>query len=744
MESSRQISHLVRLARRIPPRVLQRAALAALLACGIGLAGWLAVAKKWSALATARLDSATERLDALTEIAPADGNRRAAIAWGYAERLRLGLESPFHLIDAAGRDPRLTVEERRTVAWALLARVARGETHVIDPAALDGLGPAEASRSVTGEQHLRLIEQAVIGADNPRAAELAVRFAYTLAVAERLLDGSAPVLAAEAAALLADREIARREASEVVRTARFADPLDVVRRRRNRRGFYVERPALLSPTRAIERTAIAMTEPLLASLRGMRPEAANADAPEDIDSVTVRLAPRLFAAGAQVPPAAPLAVTVQRYLPLVRAQAPRIDHDALARTRNGEMLVAVTHVSGVGRQQRRAVGRMLLAAGVAMRSLGQERVWFPTDSGPTALGLAAELGVADIVFDREVPIEWRPYYLRSLASSVRDLRRVFPSLELTKLHVRFRLNAPADSALAMHDPRTRTLHLPIYTAGGTLSHELAHDLDRQSAADLGFAGYRSDIVARGGEKANGRASSASGRLAASLRALTEELSESPRAASGLTERPAEIFATRVDWFVANALARQGVSSGFLSAVQDELLTGHVVHPQRLRGSGRARSVLTALEGMTAVAPFARAEEAPSIQTLLRWSLAGPLDRRVASEIVRGERRAWLSVPLLSERPCAEERDDRVGLVRLAAESRARGWMRQRARWSTDVQRQPWARAVLRQGPWSDATAEHRVGELRDYVLVELASSVELPAGLSAYAAPLALRARCGH
>jgi hypothetical protein len=81
---------------------------------------------------------------------------------------------------------------------------------------------------------------------------------------------------------------------------------------------------------------------------------------------------------------------------------------------------------------------------------------------------------------------------------------------------------------------------------------------------------------------------------------------------------------------------------------------------------------------------------------------------------------------------------------MAAESRARGWLRLRARWTADAERAPWARATLRQAPWSDAAAERRVAELRDYVLVGLAFSDELPAGLSAYAAPLALRARCAN
>ena len=144
----------------------------------------------------------------------------------------------------------------------------------------------------------------------------------------------------------------------------------------------------------------------------------------------------------------------------------------------------------------------------------------------------------------------------------------------------------------MHDPRTRTLHLPVVTAGGTLTHEIAHDLDRRSAQQQGLAGYRSDIVARENSTPGGRVAAvpgAEGRLAASLLALTEEAPETRRAVPPTSERPAEIFATGVDWFVARQLAVAGISNGFLSGVEDELLTGHVVHPDRLRTSNRSRS-----------------------------------------------------------------------------------------------------------------------------------------------------------
>src|SRR5688572_22080352 len=49
-----------------------------------------------------------------------------AIAIGYLERLRLGLGSPFRLIDYALTDPRLDQPTRDRLAYALIARILDG------------------------------------------------------------------------------------------------------------------------------------------------------------------------------------------------------------------------------------------------------------------------------------------------------------------------------------------------------------------------------------------------------------------------------------------------------------------------------------------------------------------------------------------------------------------------------------------------------------------------------------------
>ncbi|MEX2179410.1 MAG: hypothetical protein WD801_11920 [Gemmatimonadaceae bacterium] len=731
--------------RRLPAiardRATRRGALTLAIAVAVSAMVALASTAWRSAQTRAQLDAAAERLDHLTEGAPADDESRTAIAWGYAERLRLGLESPFRLVEGAARDPRLTSDEQHTVALALFAHITRGESHVVDAAAFDGIGPRHAGTAMPGEWHLELIERAIASASDPRAAELGVRFAYALASAERLVDAAATVLAAEAAALVADREIARREANAIIRSAR-RNPIDEVRSRRAGREFYVERPMLLAPGPSMERAAVDVGALLLDSLRSARWVGVRAGSPVPDDSIGLLLAPQLYGAGRSTPPSAALAVTIQRYVPQVRSQIPRIDAAAFGRAHNGEMLAAAVHGDDFTRSQRRIIGRLLMTAAVAMRSSAQEPVWFAGDSAPTAREAATQLGVAEVTFDQDVPAAWRPYFLRTITDGVRDLRRVLPGLTMDAMLVRFRMSAPADSALAMHDPRTRTLHLPVHTAAGTLTHELAHDLDRQSALRQGHAGYRSDFVTRSGAQGGGGGSAVTGRLAASLRAIAEDLSELPGTPRARVERPAEIFATRVDWFVAQALAAHGVSSGFLSAVQDELLTGHVVHPERLRSGGRSVSLVAALEEMTTLSPLAAWEAAPSVQTLLRWSLAGPVDGRVAAEILRGQTQPWAADGLIDEGACDDDETGRVRLIRLAAESRARGWLRQRAQWMKSGDRASWARSILGEGPWATGLAESRVAALRDHMLVELAASDLLPTGLGAYASPLAIRARC--
>jgi hypothetical protein len=681
----------------------------------------LFVVSRQSAVTTARLRSAQLALEALTERAPeADG--RAAIAWGYAERMRLGLQSPFFLIEAASRDPRLTPEEQRTVSWALLATLLRGESHQLDPAALDRISRAT---DATGEAHFELIESSIRAAEDPRVAELALRFAYVLAASERVIDAAGPTIVAQASTLVADREIARREAAQLLRSSKAGSPVAAIAAERRRRGFYVERPVLMTPPRSLENEAIELVPAILAEIRTLAPSIALTDAHDD-SSAAQRAA--LLAAARRSAPSAEVHIIVKRFLPPLRAVMPAAWVDQLERVRNPEMLASVLGEEST-RDQRRQLGRMQLAAGVAARTHAQAPVWF---AGDVALP-AESLGVASISFDSDVPKAWRSQNVAAMAAGLRDLRHVFPALDLSDVKVRFRMTSPADSALAMHEPRTRMLHLPVSTAAGTLAHELAHDLDRQVSIQQGRPGYWSDAVARA-PGAQGRGSAH--RVAVSLRTLTEEIS-SGRVGRGAPDRPAEIFATRVDWFVAQALARQGISSGYLTAVQDEMLTGHVLHPERLRGADRSRSLMTALEGMTTLTPAARVESEPTAYSLMQYVLRTPLDRRPGRVASLG----WAAT-LGGASICDDTPHGTAGLLRLAAISRARGIVRGRAESIPADRRPTWAHEALGGGPWSGAAAAKRVDSVASDLLGQLTVPGLLQVGIGSRASTLLRTAHC--
>ena len=699
----------------------RRAALALILACAMATGLSLYVVSRQSAVTTARLRSAQLALEELTDRAPeADG--RAAIAWGYSERMRLGLQSPFFLIEAASRDPRLTPDEQRTVSWALLATLLRGESHQLDPAALDRISRAT---NTTGESHLALIESSIRAAEDPRVAELALRFAYVLAAAERVIDASAPTIVAQASALVADREIARREAAQLLRTAQAGSPVEAIADARRRRGLYVERPVLMTPSRALEHEAIESVPALLAEIRTLAPSLALTDAHDD-SSAAHRSA--LLAAATRSAPSAEVHMVVKRFLPALRAQMPSDWIDRLERVRNPEMLASMLGERWA-RDQRRQLGRMQLAAGVAARTHAQAPVSFAGDVAPPA----ESLGVASISFDADVPKAWRSQSVAAMATGLRDLRHVFPALKLSDVNVRFRMTSPADSALAMHEPRTRMLHLPVSTAAGALAHELAHDLDRQMSIQQGRPGYWSDAVARA---AGGQGRGSAHRVAISLRTLTEEIS-SGRSGRSAPDRPAEIFATRVDWFVAQALARQGISSGFLTAVQDEMLTGHVLHPERLRGADRSRSLMTALEGMTTLTPAARAESEPTAYALMQHVLQTPLDRRSArSGGVGGV------ATLGGASMCDAAPQGTAGLLRLAAISRARGIVRGRAESIPADRRPTWALEAIGGGPWSGAAAAKRVDSVASELLGQLTEPGLLQVGIGSLSSTLLRTVHC--
>lgn len=635
-----------------------------------------------------------------------------AIALGYLERHRLGLGSPFRLIDYALRDPRLDVSTRRAVAWALLARTMDGDGSRVEPAALDSLdSPSPLGSPVAGSVHLGLVEKAVRDAHDPRAGELAVRLAYAFAAAEHRVRSSAPITAAAAAALVRDRELAREDARELLREAwvRGEDPLVLLGTWRVARRFRVEQPLMEPLPAASELEAMEMAPKLAESIRELGSEHGDSHADAERDEVPSLLggaAGRLaeVVRDTHAPPQTPVVVSVASNRGQLLA-SPGLSRDErrararfVART-NGEEALAAEHALVERAAPGETVARTTLAAAVALRAYAQETPWFQGDGGPTERQLFDAYGLASVTFDPGTREGWKPYYLTMLATALRDVERVVPSLDLTGLHIRFGESPMRDRALALHDPRHRTIYLPLATGAGTIAHEIAHDIDWQ-AARTRYAvrgDYATDLAIR-----DRRGS----RLAASMRGLraalpiqvADGLAGPPRSA-----RPTEVFARGMDWFVAVSLAHEGRTDGYLSSVQDDLLTGYVtVTPPDV--TGQAGSALVGvLDDVAPPAPSVRdwfltrygAQRSLTPYDLVRRVLEAPLDSGVDADsasvltlerLVRPVARARDDVLALvntgSCRPGEAHDDQRIvearrHLVEFAARSRATGIMRER-------------------------------------------------------------------
>jgi len=528
------------------------------------------------------------------------------VALGYLERLRLGLGSPFRLAEHALADPRLEAPVRRRLAWALLARTVAGESYRVDPSALDAVVPGQGS----GAAHLELIEGAVTEASDPRAGELAVRLAYGLAAAEGSVTARAPELAAQVAALLRDRELARADARSLLASARAtgADPLVLLGDWRERRLFTVERPWVAVPLSAeAERAAMELAPKLLATLRQPGGRALGwtraARASRGTTPLLGRQAALRLAAAAEslnAPPQTPIVVAVD-----VRAQTLQPPGEAgraaarrfIERAWNEERFAAehaLLRAEWGGGSA--ALASTALAAAVALRPYAQESVWFPGSPGPSTRELEERFGLAAVRFDDDVPAAWRPYFRRMLALALADLQHVLPALELRGL--RFRIGElERKQTLALHDPRGRTIVLPPRTGAGTIAHEVAHDLDWQVA----LRRYRVR-----GDYGTDRAVRRHDRLSAYIRGLAEAALAAPAVEPAAhADRPAEIFARSVDWFVMVALAREGRMNGYLSSFQDDLLTGYgtvrAADPTGMAG----RALMTLLDEVAPVHPETR-------------------------------------------------------------------------------------------------------------------------------------------
>ncbi|MEP7348264.1 MAG: hypothetical protein ABI877_23560, partial [Gemmatimonadaceae bacterium] len=377
----------------------------------------------------------------------------------------------------------------------------------------------------------------------------------------------------------------------------------------------------------------------------------------------------------------------------------------------------------------------VLTAGVALRPYAQERAWLPGESGPTVAELQSRYGFSSVEFDANIPVRWRPYYRRVLDEAVTDMRRVFPTFDMTGLKVRFGESPLRDKALAMHDPVSRTVYFPTGSGAGVMAHEFAHDLDWQAARRrYGVSiGYRTDRAAR---QQSDWLAGAVRRMASAPRGRGDTLSRDPAA-----ERPTEVFARNVDWFVSAALARDSRMNGYLSSAQDPVLTGYAsaTTPEAARDAGEA--TLRALDGISPPSPKLRlwfddrfgGGRLITVHESVRRVLETPLE---ASELRRYDDSPITGIDaatsLLRTVPATSsgwaclldaisghgaDRNASRAVTQYAAESRARGvvlrWAAMSVRFGPHA---PWRLRALEGAPWSPDIREQLTREIRDAIL----------------------------
>ena len=224
-----------------------------------------------------------------------------------------------------------------------------------------------------------------------------------------------------------------------------------------------------------------------------------------------------------------------------------------------------------------------------------------------------------------------------------------------------------------------------------------------------------------------------------------------------------MFARNVDWFVSAALARDGRMNGYLSAVQDGVLTGYgaVAAPEVARDG--AQAMIRALDEMTLVAPATRAwfvethgrGRTMPVAELTRRVLEVPLtgaDRRLdqgvrtAADLVAptGDASARSLIALGSGCRDADlgsrVMDQRVRVLVEAADARARGLLARRAGYAATSDRAPWQVRALLGNAWTPGYADRVQSDLRDAIL-RRAVLAAAPRGAAAVvaAAPLGCR-----
>lgn len=554
----------------------------------------------------------------------------ASLALAYLARVELGLGSPFRLVDLARTDPRLPAAWRPRVAYAVLSRLARG-AHAMRPlpSALDIAMPMHPA---TGRAIMRLVDSVLtLEGDSPLALD-AIRIASAQASARGVLrPGAVPLI--DAAALLAfDRVRARRDVERAITAASRGDGelLQVVALWRTERRFTVERP-LLQDVAPSPRRIAARIAPMLAAIEG---------AVRQSDSSTAAIgAPRsplpsnaanalsllISVRSRPAQPQVRLAVLDTRALAFDRGAAisPRMSRTLFSASNEETLVLTIAKVAHDSTLAPMLSAAALLAS-QGMRTLAQEAAYHPGVLALKPTQVAERIGLASLTFGRDVPASWQAYYAREFASAVDAMGAVFPRASFVGLHVRIG-DSVSRGALAMHDPRSRTLTLPLATGFGAVGHELIHDLDWQTARDYAnrHGTYATDNAWRGARNQP---------IAAPLARLAEfvPVGSTPTPYTTEARRPAELLARGADWFLAIALARQGRMHGALTAVQDGWIRGYAsaAGPAAFGDHGAALTALfdamPALSVRSHVVPRSDAESEADLGAIARAAWFTPV------------------------------------------------------------------------------------------------------------------------
>ncbi|MGQ0560276.1 MAG: hypothetical protein ACT443_00210 [Gemmatimonadota bacterium] len=505
----------------------------------------------------------------------------------YTERLRLGLGSPYRLIEYALRDERLA-DQRAIVARRLLERIDDGELYEISPLVFVAAGVPETSAAA----QLDLIRTTVESAPDPRIGELAIALAYETAAEQGVVTSHVAARAARVAALRRDRQLTIDDGARLRSTARAyaVAPENLVLAWRRERRFAVEQPSLapLEAGAQQEATRLAL---LLAG--GIRVAATPVSSPlrRTLEPPAGGLDPeqaRLVRAVDTRTPHSALQVALRSYGPRreqtdSRLRAPHWQ-EFFVRAVDEERFVAELALARRESEDEVIAADIALNAAVALRAFAQEPVVAPANA--SAQDLANRFGVR-VRFDSKITEPERAHTLAVLTRALDDLRSVVRGIDLSGLSFEIGRIAPDAGHIAFHDPGRRVIRLDPATLAGTIAHEIAHDLDWQLARRKykTRSSYATDYATRTGNA-----------FSWTVNDLLRGSAAMARQQSGTAAlRPAEEFAKRFDWYVSSALAARGRSNGYLSGAQNDWIAGHgaAVRPDPERTAARSFAAIVA-------------------------------------------------------------------------------------------------------------------------------------------------------